>query len=131
MSKDKARIEDENINRATDTSSGGLRRSGWLSMKHVLIRGRQGRVEQASHRKWKNYWVILKDNEMNLYQCDEKDVGSLDMNSPSVVVKVDGCLLQAIPEHAKLENVFGLSTKEGDAFYFQVLFSLVSLNLLL
>ena len=112
----------ENINRAADTSSGGLRRSGWLSMKHILICGRNGRVEQASHRKWKNYWVILKDNQMNLYQCDEKDMGSLDMNSPSVVVKVDGCLAQAIPEHAKLENVFGLSTKDGDAFYFQVLF---------
>ena len=78
--------------------------------------------EQASHRKWKNYWVILKDNQMNLYQCDEKDMGSLDMSFPSVVVKVDGCLAQAIPEHAKLENVFGLSTKDGDAFYFQVLF---------
>lgn len=91
-------------------------------MKHILICGRNGRVEQASHRKWKNYWVILKDNQMNLYQCDEKDMGSLDMNSASVVVKVDGCLAQAIPEHAKLENVFGLSTKDGDAFYFQVLF---------
>ena len=124
MSKDKARIEDENINRTSDASSGGLRRSGWLSMKHILIRGRNGRVEQASHRKWKNYWVILKDNELNFYHCDEKDMASLDMNCPSVVVSLEGCLAQAIPEHVKLENVFGLSTKLGGAFYFQVRSSL-------
>lgn len=89
-------------------------------MKHILICGRGGRVEQVSHRKWKNYWVILKDSRLNLYQCDEKDVGSIDTNSPSAVVSVEGCLAQAIPEHVKLENLFGLSTKHGDAFYFQV-----------
>ena len=89
-------------------------------MKHLLIRGRGGRVEQASNRKWKNYWVILKDEELNLCQCDEKDAGAIDIRSPSVGVKIGGCLVQAIPEHVKLENVFGLSTKHGDAYYFQV-----------
>ena len=106
----------------TDHSPGGLKKSGWLSTKYILLYGRNGRVEHASNRKWKNHWVILKGCELNLYlQCDEKDVGSIDLHNPSNVMKLDGCLAQAVPEHAKLENVFGVSTQNGDVYYFQVL----------
>ena len=89
-------------------------------MKHILACGRNGRVEQSSHKKWRNYWVILKYYELNLYQCDEKDVGSIDLYNPNIVIKLEGCLAQAVPELVKLENVFGVSTQIGDAFYFQV-----------
>lgn len=117
---DRFHTEGYDVNREGDLScSGGFRRSGWLSMKHILICGRHGRLEQASHRKWRNYWVILKGYELNLYQCDEKDVGSIDVYSPNIIIKLEGCLAQPVPEHVKLENIFGLSTQNGDAYYFQ------------
>ena len=90
-------------------------------MKQVLACGRSGRLEHLSHKKWKNYWVVLKGYQLNLYQCDEKDVGTIDLYQTDTTVELDCCLAQAVPEHAKLEHVFGISTQNGEAYYFQVI----------
>ncbi|CAF1208615.1 unnamed protein product, partial [Didymodactylos carnosus] len=43
-----------------------LKKAGWLNVKYWLTTQRQ-RVELASHRKWKRYWICLKGQDLFLY----------------------------------------------------------------
>lgn len=98
------------------------RKAAWLLVKNVLIHSKKGKLELATSRKWKKYWVALKGLEMLFYQADEKSVTTDDMDDPSFQLDVDACLVQAVPEYTRLENVFSLSTKSGNAYYLQVCF---------
>eukprot|EP00112_Aurelia_sp_Birch-Aquarium-sp1_P015853 Seg3542.1 transcript_id=Seg3542.1/GoldUCD/mRNA.D3Y31 product="Protein still life isoforms C/SIF type 2" protein_id=Seg3542.1/GoldUCD/D3Y31 len=98
---------------------GTTRKAGWLIVKNILIHSKKGRLEQAHNRKWKKYWVALKGIELLFCSCDEKTVTQQDLDEPSHRLDVDKCIVQAVPEHAKLDDVFSLSTKHGDAYYLQ------------
>eukprot|EP00794_Sanderia_malayensis_P002640 gene2640-3057_t len=98
---------------------GTIRKAGWLVVKNVLIHSKKGKLEQASNRKWKKYWVALKGIELMFYDCDEKTVTSQDLDEPSHRLDIDKCIVQAVPEHAKLDDVFSLSTKHGNTYYLQ------------
>ena len=89
-------------------------------IKNVLIHSKKGKLEQAHNRKWKKYWTALKGIELLFYHCDEKTVTQQDLDEPSHRLDIDRCIVQAVPEHAKLENVFSLSSKHGNAYYLQV-----------
>lgn len=97
------------------------RKAAWLIVKNVLIHSKKGKVEVASHRKWKKYWVALKGIEMLFYHADEKTVTTDDLDEPSYRLDVDCSIVQAVPEYTRLENVFSLSSKHGNAYYLQVL----------
>ncbi|XP_065057687.1 protein still life, isoforms C/SIF type 2-like isoform X1 [Rhopilema esculentum] len=98
---------------------GTTRKAGWLVIKNVLIHSKKGKLEQAHNRKWKKYWTALKGIELLFYHCDEKTVTQQDLDEPSHRLDIDRCIVQAVPEHAKLENVFSLSSKHGNAYYLQ------------
>ena len=108
---------------------GTTRKAGWLVVKNILIHSKKGKLEPAHSRRWKKYWVALKGIELLLYHCDENSVTSQDLDEPSYRLDVDRCIVQAVPEHAKLENVISLSSKHGNAYYLQVVcfFSLLLL----
>lgn len=74
----------------------------------------------SNHRKWRKYWVALKGVELLFFQADEKTVTTEDMNEPTFQLDVDSCLVQAVPEYTRLENVFSICTKQGNAYYLQV-----------
>ena len=65
--------------------------------------------------------MALKGIELLFCSCDEKTVTQQDLDEPSHRLDVDKCIVQAVPEHAKLDDVFSLSTKHGDAYYLQVI----------
>ena len=101
---------------------GATRKAGWLTVKHVLTRVKSNKIELASGRKWRKYWVCLRNAALNFYHCNEKTVSSQDLDDPTFVLEIDGCIAQAVPEHAKLDHVFSVSTRLGEAYYFQVCF---------
>lgn len=105
---------------AQSRQGGGTRKAGWLSGKHVFARGKGNKIELASDRKWRKYWITLKSAALNFYQCNEKTVSAQDLDDPSFSLEIDSCIAQAVPEHAKLDHVFSVSTRLGEAYYFQV-----------
>ena len=104
-----------NLNRQIMTT----RKTGWLVVKNILIHSKKGKLELASSRKWRKYWVALKGTELMFYHADEKTVTNDDLDEPSHQLDVDNCIAQAVPEYPRLENVFSLSTKHGNAYYLQ------------
>ena len=107
-----------NMNRQIMTT----RKAAWLLVKNVLIHSKKGKLELATGRKWRKYWVALKGVEMLFFLADDKSVMAEDMGAPSFELDVDACLVQGVPEYTRLENVFSLSTKHGSAYYLQVLY---------
>ena len=105
-----------NLNRQIMTT----RKAAWLLVKNILIHSKKGKVELASHRKWKKYWVTLKGVELVFYHANEHTVTTDDLDEASYRLGIDCCIAQPVPEYARLENVFSLSTKHGNAYYFQV-----------
>ena len=99
---------------------GTTRKAGWLVVKNILIHSKKGKLEQAHNRRWKKYWIALKGIELLFYNCDEKTVTVQDLDEPSHRLDINRCIVQAVPEHAKLDNVFSLSSQHGDAYYLQV-----------
>ncbi|XP_032228950.1 protein still life, isoform SIF type 1 isoform X2 [Nematostella vectensis] len=104
---------------AQSRQGGATRKAGWLSGKHVLTRGKGGKLEQASDRKWRKYWMTLRSAALNFYLCNEKTVSAQDLDDPTFSIEIDGCIAQAVPEHAKLDHVFSVSMRLGEAYYFQ------------
>ena len=105
---------------AQSRQGGATRKAGWLSVKHVLVRLKSGKVELASDRKWRKCWVSLKNGALNFYVCNEKTVSPQDLDDPTFILEIDGCIAQAVPEHAKLDHVFSVSSRLGEGYYFQV-----------
>ena len=73
--------------------------------------------------RWKQFWVALKGIELLFYNADEKTATTDDLDEPVFELDVDACIVQAVPEHARLENVFSLSARNGNAYYLQVWFT--------
>lgn len=100
-------------------------------MKKWLIRKRHT-LELARKRGWKGYWVCLKGTTLLFYSCDAVKSSATGSSTPGErsghsssaeltpkhLIFVDACLVQAVPEHPRRDNVFCLSTSFGDAYLF-------------
>lgn len=129
------------------TTQGTVRKAGELAVKNFLVHKKNKKVEPATRRKWKRYWVSLKGESCTpggssprlgadrtdlvrvfvsvtgctlfLYETDGRS--GIDHNStPKHAVWAENSIVQAVPEHPKKDFVFCLSNSLGDAFFFQV-----------
>lgn len=101
-----------------DTTQGTVRKAGALAVKNFLVHKKNKKVEPATRRKWKHYWVSLKGCTLFLYETDGRS--GIDHNSiPKHAVWAENSIVQAVPEHPKKDFVFSLSNSLGDAFLFQ------------
>uniref|UniRef100_A0A8C2JIX6 TIAM Rac1 associated GEF 1a n=1 Tax=Cyprinus carpio TaxID=7962 RepID=A0A8C2JIX6_CYPCA len=100
------------------TVQGTVRKAGLLAVKNFLGHKKNKRVEPATKRKWKQYWVSLKGCTLFFYETDGRS--GIDHNSiHKHAVWVENSIVQAVPEHPKKDFVFCLSNALGDAFLFQ------------
>ncbi|XP_064158091.1 rho guanine nucleotide exchange factor TIAM1-like [Anguilla rostrata] len=99
-------------------AQGTVRKAGALAVKNFLVHKKNKKVEPATRRKWKHYWVSLKGCTLFFYETDGRS--GIDHNSvPKHAVWVENSIVQAVPEHPKKDFVFCLSNSLGDAFLFQ------------
>ncbi|KAK1800396.1 hypothetical protein P4O66_005633 [Electrophorus voltai] len=99
-------------------AQGTVRKAGALAVKNFLVHKKSKKVEPATRRKWKRYWVSLKGCTLFFYETDERS--GIDHNSiPKHAVWAENSIVQAVPEHPKKDFVFCLSNSLGDAFLFQ------------
>ncbi|XP_032388834.1 T-lymphoma invasion and metastasis-inducing protein 1 isoform X1 [Etheostoma spectabile] len=99
-------------------AQGLVRKAGALAVKNFLVHKKNKKVEPATRRKWKHYWVSLKGCTLFLYESDGRS--GIDHNSvPKHALWVENSIVQAVPEHPKKDFVFCLSNSVGDAFLFQ------------
>ncbi|XP_071061210.1 rho guanine nucleotide exchange factor TIAM1-like isoform X2 [Pseudochaenichthys georgianus] len=99
-------------------AQGMVRKAGRLAVKNFLVHKKNKKVESATRRKWKSYWVSLKGCTLFFYETDGRS--GIDNNSiPKHAIWVENSILQAVPEHPKKDFVFCLSNSLGDAFLFQ------------
>ncbi|KAM9320556.1 rho guanine nucleotide exchange factor TIAM1 [Gastrophryne carolinensis] len=99
-------------------AQGTVRKAGALAVKNFLVHKKNKKVEPATRRKWKHYWVSLKGCTLFFYESDSRS--GIDNNSiPKHAVWVENSIVQAVPEHPKKDFVFCLSNSLGDAFLFQ------------
>nr|XP_036870633.1 T-lymphoma invasion and metastasis-inducing protein 1 isoform X1 [Manis javanica]XP_036870634.1 T-lymphoma invasion and metastasis-inducing protein 1 isoform X1 [Manis javanica]XP_036870635.1 T-lymphoma invasion and metastasis-inducing protein 1 isoform X1 [Manis javanica]XP_036870636.1 T-lymphoma invasion and metastasis-inducing protein 1 isoform X1 [Manis javanica]XP_036870637.1 T-lymphoma invasion and metastasis-inducing protein 1 isoform X1 [Manis javanica]XP_036870638.1 T-lymphoma inva len=99
-------------------AQGTVRKAGALAVKNFLVHKKNKKVESATRRKWKHYWVSLKGCTLFFYESDGRS--GIDHNSiPKHAVWVENSIVQAVPEHPKKDFVFCLSNSLGDAFLFQ------------
>uniref|UniRef100_A0A8K9V042 TIAM Rac1 associated GEF 1 n=1 Tax=Oncorhynchus mykiss TaxID=8022 RepID=A0A8K9V042_ONCMY len=99
-------------------AQGTVRKAGRLAVKNFLVHKKNKKVESATRRKWKSYWVCLKGCTLFFYETDGRS--GIDHNSaPKHAVWVENSIVQAVPEHPKKDFVFCLSNSLGDAFLFQ------------
>uniref|UniRef100_A0AAQ4P7Q3 TIAM Rac1 associated GEF 1 n=1 Tax=Gasterosteus aculeatus aculeatus TaxID=481459 RepID=A0AAQ4P7Q3_GASAC len=99
-------------------AQGIVRKAGALAVKNFLVHKKNKKVEPATKRKWKHYWVSLKGCTLFLYESDGRS--GIDHNSvPKHALWVENSIVQAVPEHPKKDFVFCLSNSVGDAFLFQ------------
>ncbi|XP_058483251.1 rho guanine nucleotide exchange factor TIAM1-like isoform X1 [Solea solea] len=102
----------------TGCAQGTVRKAGALAVKNFLVHKKNKKVETATRRKWKHYWVSLKGCTLFLYDSDSRS--GIDHNSvPKHALWVENSIVQAVPEHPKKDFVFCLSNSVGDAFLFQ------------
>uniref|UniRef100_A0A8C6T4A5 TIAM Rac1 associated GEF 1b n=1 Tax=Neogobius melanostomus TaxID=47308 RepID=A0A8C6T4A5_9GOBI len=100
------------------TAQGMVRKAGRLAVKNFLVHKKNKKVESATRRKWKSYWVSLKGCTLFFYETDDRS--GIDHTSvPKHAVWVESSIVQAVPEHPKKDFVFCLSNSLGDAFLFQ------------
>uniref|UniRef100_A0AAZ3NXJ6 T-lymphoma invasion and metastasis-inducing protein 1-like n=1 Tax=Oncorhynchus tshawytscha TaxID=74940 RepID=A0AAZ3NXJ6_ONCTS len=100
-------------------AQGTVRKAGRLAVKNFLVHKKNKKVESATRRKWKSYWVCLKGCTLFFYETDGRS--GIDHNSaPKHAVWAENSIVQAVPEHPKKDFVFCLSNSLGDAFLFQV-----------
>ncbi|KAK7925931.1 hypothetical protein WMY93_008241 [Mugilogobius chulae] len=98
--------------------AGTVRKAGVLYVKNFLVHKKNKKVETATRRKWKRYWVSLRGCTLYLYETDGRS--GIDHNStPKHALWVENSIVQAVPEHPKKDFVFCLSNSIGDAFLFQ------------
>uniref|UniRef100_A0A3P9AHZ9 TIAM Rac1 associated GEF 1b n=1 Tax=Esox lucius TaxID=8010 RepID=A0A3P9AHZ9_ESOLU len=99
-------------------AQGTVRKAGRLAVKNFLVHKKSKKVESATRRKWKSYWVCLKGCTLFFYETDGRS--GIDHNSvPKHAVWAEHSIVQAVPEHPKKDFVFCLSNSLGDAFLFQ------------
>uniref|UniRef100_A0A673C5I6 TIAM Rac1 associated GEF 1b n=1 Tax=Sphaeramia orbicularis TaxID=375764 RepID=A0A673C5I6_9TELE len=101
-----------------NVAQGMVRKAGRLAVKNFLVHKKNKKVESATRRKWKSYWVSLKGCTLFFYETDDRS--GIDNNSiPKHAIWVENSIVQAVPEHPKKDFVFCLSNSLGDAFLFQ------------
>uniref|UniRef100_A0A667Y9H2 TIAM Rac1 associated GEF 1 n=1 Tax=Myripristis murdjan TaxID=586833 RepID=A0A667Y9H2_9TELE len=99
-------------------TQGTVRKAGRLAVKNFLVHKKNKKVESATRRKWKSYWVSLKGCTLFFYENDGRS--GIDHNSiPKHAIWAENSIVQAVPEHPKKDFVFCLSNSLGDAFLFQ------------
>ncbi|XP_028855883.1 T-lymphoma invasion and metastasis-inducing protein 1 isoform X2 [Denticeps clupeoides] len=99
-------------------AQGTVRKAGRLAVKNFLVHKKNKKVELATRRKWKSYWVSLKGCTLFFYETDGRS--GIDQNSvPKHAVWAENSIVQAVPEHPKKDFVFCLSNSLGDSFLFQ------------
>ncbi|XP_048120534.1 rho guanine nucleotide exchange factor TIAM1 isoform X4 [Alosa alosa] len=99
-------------------AQGTVRKAGRLAVKNFLVHKKNKKVELATRRKWKSYWVCLKGCTLFFYETDGRS--GIDHNSiPKHAVWSENSIVQAVPEHPKKDFVFCLSNSLGDSFLFQ------------
>ncbi|XP_029629740.1 T-lymphoma invasion and metastasis-inducing protein 1 isoform X2 [Salmo trutta] len=97
---------------------GTVRKAGRLAVKNFLVHKKSKKVESATRRKWKSYWVCLKGCTLFFYETDGRS--GIDHNSvPKHAAWAENSIVQSVPEHPKKDFVFCLSNSLGDAFLFQ------------
>ncbi|XP_075245652.1 uncharacterized protein LOC142339486 isoform X3 [Convolutriloba macropyga] len=96
---------------------GGItRKAGWLEIKHILFL-RKKRLEAAPKRKWHKYWSCLRGVSLLFYSVAQGEQPAIeDTTQPACTLNIENCIGQAIPEHPKKENIFSLSTANGDVY---------------
>uniref|UniRef100_A0A8C5MAX8 TIAM Rac1 associated GEF 1 n=1 Tax=Leptobrachium leishanense TaxID=445787 RepID=A0A8C5MAX8_9ANUR len=99
-------------------TQGTVRKAGALAVKNFLVHKKNKKVESATRRKWKHYWVSLKGCTLFFYESDGRS-GIDNSSIPKHAVWVENSIVQAVPEHPKKDFVFCLSNSLGDAFLFQ------------
>ncbi|KAM4699864.1 rho guanine nucleotide exchange factor TIAM1 isoform 1-T2 [Discoglossus pictus] len=99
-------------------AQGTVRKAGSLAVKNFLVHKKNKKVESATRRKWKHYWVSLKGCTLFFYENDGRS-GIDNSSIPKHAVWVENSIVQAVPEHPKKDFVFCLSNSLGDAFLFQ------------
>ncbi|KAM8975151.1 rho guanine nucleotide exchange factor TIAM1 isoform 2-T2 [Pelodytes ibericus] len=99
-------------------AQGTVRKAGALAIKNFLVHKKNKKVESATRRKWKHYWVCLKGCTLFFYESDGRS-GFDNSSIPKHAVWVENSIVQAVPEHPKKDFVFCLSNSLGDAFLFQ------------
>ncbi|XP_069746181.1 rho guanine nucleotide exchange factor TIAM1-like isoform X3 [Narcine bancroftii] len=100
------------------TDQGTVRKAGSLAVKNFLVHKKNKKVELATRRKWKCYWVSLKGCTLFFYDAEGRS--GVDQNCvPKHMVWIENSIVQAVPEHPKKDFVFCLSNSLGDAFLFQ------------
>ncbi|KAG7267257.1 hypothetical protein CRUP_014566, partial [Coryphaenoides rupestris] len=99
-------------------AQGTVRKAGRLAVKNFLVHKKNKKVESATRRKWKSYWVCLKGCTLFFYETDGRS-GVDHTSAPKHAVWAEGSIVQAVPEHPKKDFVFCLSNSLGDAFLFQ------------
>ncbi|KAA8593999.1 hypothetical protein FQN60_004833 [Etheostoma spectabile] len=99
-------------------AQGMVRKAGRLAVKNFLVHKKNKKVESATRRKWKSYWVSLKGCTLFFYETDGRS-GIDNTSIPKHAIWVENSIVQAVPEHPKKDFVFCLSNSLGDAFLFQ------------
>ncbi|XP_068601223.1 rho guanine nucleotide exchange factor TIAM1-like [Brachionichthys hirsutus] len=99
-------------------AQGMVRKAGRLAVKNFLVHKKNKKVESATRRKWKSYWVSLKGCTLFFYETDGRS-GIDNSSIPKHAIWVENSIVQAVPEHPKKDFVFCLSNSMGDAFLFQ------------
>lgn len=89
-----------------------LQKAGWLHVKHWLTVQRHHKLELASKRQWKRFWIGLKGSNLCLYN-DHLD------NNPKLIISIIECLCYPLPEHPTRQHVFSLTTRTGDTYCLQ------------
>ncbi|KAL0972730.1 hypothetical protein UPYG_G00194010 [Umbra pygmaea] len=90
------------------SAQGTVRKAGRLAVKNFLVHKKNKKVESATRRKWKSYWVCLKGCTLFFYETDGRS--GIDHSSvPKHAVWAEHSIVQAVPEHPKKDFVFCLS----------------------
>nr|XP_058939697.1 rho guanine nucleotide exchange factor TIAM2 isoform X3 [Kogia breviceps] len=124
----------EQLDLLFEKEQGVVRKAGWLFFKPLVTLQKERKLELVARRKWKQYWVTLKDRSSGrvirtvllsftgctllFYETYGKN--SMDQSStPRCALFAEDSIVQAVPEHPKKENVFCLSNSFGDVYLFQ------------
>ena len=62
-------------------AQGTVRKAGALAVKNFLVHKKNKKVEPATRRKWKHYWVSLKGDERTSMVFNGELTGSLEIQT--------------------------------------------------
>lgn len=92
------------------------RRSGAVTVKHVLAATKKLQLVQAAKRNWIPFWTVLRGPMLCFYATREACVAN---EVPQRQLVVEGCLALPAEEPMKRSHVLMLALPAGDLFYMQ------------